>query len=166
MFPSTLWCSISIMIIASEEELLQIATTLAKVSVTPLVINLKGPLGAGKTTFSRGFMAGLGYIGKVKSPTYTLVETYHLSSVAVHHFDLYRIHDPEELELMGVRDYFNNHSICLIEWPEQGSGYLPEPDIVVSIEILAKGRSIQFFSCSTLGKKMLERFNAKINSEE
>ncbi len=107
------------------------------------VIFLDGDLGAGKTTLAKGLMAGWGYTGMVTSPTFTLLESYDLSHMSVHHFDLYRMESADELEMIGARELFNSASICLIEWPDKAAGFLPLPDVVFTIEHCAHGRHIK-----------------------
>jgi len=111
------------------------------------VVYLQGDLGVGKTTLVQNILRELGYIGTVKSPTYTLVESYSLDDFNLYHFDLYRLADPEELEWIGIRDYFNEHSISFIEWPNKGVGFLPEADLVLNISYVENdSREIEVFS--------------------
>ena len=129
----------------------------AGILVSGLIVYLHGDLGAGKTTFARGVLHGLGHIGKVKSPTYTLVEPYVISNYNIYHFDLYRFIDEEEWDAAGFRDYFNPQSICMIEWPEKAAHVLPEPDIHVNILHDQNARKIQFSAASALGKQCLNK---------
>ena len=106
---------------------------LAQLQPAPAVIYLSGELGAGKTTFSRGFIQACGHPGAVKSPTYTLIEPYELASGKVYHLDLYRLNDPAELEFLGLEDLLTEGGVCLIEWPERASPHLPPADLTVSL---------------------------------
>lgn len=119
------------------------------------VVYLQGELGAGKTTLTRGVLRGYGHAGAVKSPTYTLVEPYELGAVTVYHFDLYRLTDPEELELMGIRDYCRPDSLVLIEWPERGRPLLPPADVVITIRSDNNGRELEFAAQNEYGRSVL-----------
>lgn len=141
--------------IADEAQMLQLASLVAQHVSPPMVIYLAGPLGAGKTTFSRGLIQALGHQGSVKSPTYTLVEPYLLDALAVYHFDLYRLGQVEELEYMGIRDYFHPQSICLIEWPAKGEGLLPPADIIMQLAYLGERRQVSLLAQSEQGQQIV-----------
>ncbi len=118
------------------------------------LIFLKGQLGAGKTTLVRGLLRALGHQGAVKSPTYTIVEEYMSGSRAIIHFDLYRLSDPEELEWIGIDDYLAQDAVCLIEWPEMGEGFLPEPDLVLTLSVVGQERSLKVDTSNLSLKKL------------
>ncbi len=143
--------------LADEEAQLQWGRDLARYCGQAAMISLSGPLGAGKTTLTRGFLQGLGYTGTVKSPTYTLVEPYTIQGRLVYHFDLYRLNDPHELDEMGIQDYLTPDAICLIEWPERGAPLLPLADLSCYIEILDAGRQVRVVANTPKGCEILQR---------
>jgi tRNA threonylcarbamoyladenosine biosynthesis protein TsaE len=125
-----------------------------------VVVFLEGDLGMGKTTLSRGVLQSFGHHGVVKSPTYTLVEPYQFEAASVYHFDLYRLGDPEELEYMGIRDYFSEpNSVCLVEWAEKGQMFLPVADIVVRINLIKGGRDVLVTAGTAAGKSIVNRLH-------
>lgn len=149
----------------SEDETKSIAVQLSKVltlqGLGGLTFYLNGDLGAGKTTFTRHLVQALGHNGSVKSPTYTLVEPYEIDGIMLFHFDLYRLADAEELEFMGIRDYFNGNSMCLIEWADKGWGLLANPDIELNIKIDKvhdDKRWFEFVAASDAGTRLLTAF--------
>src|SRR5690606_29438907 len=124
----------------------------------PEAINLfrDGGLGAGRPTLTRGSQRAFGHTGEVKSPPNTLVEAYEFPERRVYHFDLYRLGDPEELEYMGIRDYFDEGSICVIEWPTRGAGVLPTPDWQIEVETAGLGRRICVHALTAAGEALLQ----------
>jgi tRNA threonylcarbamoyladenosine biosynthesis protein TsaE len=122
-----------------------------------MVIYLHGDLGAGKTTLVRGVLNALDYKGRVKSPTYTLVEPYHIAGLDLRHFDLYRLQDEEEWDSSGFRDEFDGHNIFFIEWPEHAQGLLPQADVRIVFEILPQGRNVEIRGHTPTGRECVEQ---------
>lgn len=153
--------------LADEKATIAFGQTFAKHCPAGLTVYLYGDLGAGKTTLVRGLIQSFLPDVKVKSPTYTLVEDYDLSTVKqntnqlkhIFHFDLYRLGDPEELEYIGGRDYFSDDAVCLIEWPQRGEGWLPQADVEITLEYQPDGRNIILASKSKAGEGFVDRLN-------
>lgn len=122
-----------------------------------IIVYLQGELGAGKTTLVRSMLKAAGVTGAIKSPTYTLIESYPLLDIQIHHADLYRLGDPEELEYIGIRDYLDGSTCLLVEWPDKGKGVLPECDVSIQISYADKGRNIALKAESSKGQIALEK---------
>ncbi|MEW8026141.1 MAG: tRNA (adenosine(37)-N6)-threonylcarbamoyltransferase complex ATPase subunit type 1 TsaE [Candidatus Thiodiazotropha sp.] len=121
----------------------------------PFIVYLEGDLGTGKTTLVRGFLRRLGYQGRVKSPTYTLLEPYELAGRSYYHFDLYRLSDPRELDYLGIEDLLNRDALLLIEWPEKGAGVLPHADLMIHFAHRDQARGLKFEAGTERGAKCL-----------
>lgn len=124
------------------------------------VVYLTGDLGAGKTTFARGFLRAAGVSDTVRSPTYTLLERYETSALTLVHLDLYRLQDPAELEPLGLRDLALPAHLWLIEWPERGTGWLPPPDLTLVFSVAEDAHRIEARAPSPAGREWLEAINA------
>lgn len=142
--------------LTDETATLALGEKIANILHPGLIVFLNGDLGAGKTTLTRGILRAMGYQGKVKSPTYNLVEIYKFSGLYLYHFDFYRFNDPTEWEEAGFRDYFNAETICLIEWPEKADRLLPDADIDIKFKFNDLGREIKIQAGTETGKKCLK----------
>lgn len=138
-----------------------------KSSLNGFVVYLRGDLGTGKTTFTRFLLQALGHKGAVKSPTYTLVEPYEHLNPAAYHFDLYRLSDPEELEYMGIRDYFDGNHLCLLEWADKGLGFISAADLEICLAYVSdQSRSICFKALSQKGIELLHQLDFQAPKSE
>jgi tRNA threonylcarbamoyladenosine biosynthesis protein TsaE len=143
-------------LVAGDERAMQaLGRRLARTGGRPGVVYLQGELGTGKTTLVRSLLRGLGHRGKVRSPTYTLVEPYPLDGLTVYHLDLYRIADPGELEWLGLRDLLGADTLLLVEWPERAAGLLPAPDLVIELEYReGGGRELVLHAATERGRQL------------
>ncbi len=141
--------------LADEADTAAFAARFAETLQPGLVIFLRGDLGAGKTTLVRALLRALGHRGRVKSPSYALVEHYEVSGLHLRHFDLYRFRDAAEWESAGFRDEFDGSNVCLIEWPEKAHGLLPQEDVAIVFDILPHGRSVALSAHTPMGEKCL-----------
>jgi tRNA threonylcarbamoyladenosine biosynthesis protein TsaE len=139
----------------------KMAKRLAHCLRAPLVITFSGNIGVGKTTFIRAMLHSLGVTSVIKSPTFSIVESYQGANLLIHHFDLYRISNEIELDDIGFREYFSSNALCCIEWPEQAPTYLAKSDIGVKLHIKDEGRSMQIEALSLLGGEVLSCFAGK-----
>ncbi len=142
--------------IDTDQQMQALGAQLAKASGGQGRIYLDGDLGTGKTTLVRGLIRALGHEGAVKSPTFTLIEPYQIGTKNIYHFDLYRLSDPEELEYMGLRDYFIPESLCLVEWPEKGGRMLPSPDLLLKLTHDSTSRDVTVSAMTETGEVMLK----------
>jgi tRNA threonylcarbamoyladenosine biosynthesis protein TsaE len=154
-----MYCLKTLTTLVDEPALLALAASLARhwlaLGTPPLALYLAGDLGAGKTTFTRGFVQACGHKGVVKSPTYTLVEPYELPAATIYHFDLYRLSDPTELEFTGARDCFDGQAACLVEWPERAGKMLPAADLACELAVEGESRRLRMQAGSATGSALL-----------
>ena len=134
---------------------------LAPVLHAGLTIYLCGDLGAGKTTLVRGLLRRLGHAGKVKSPTYTLVELYEVSGLNLYHFDFYRFSQPDEYLDAGLDEYFQGGGVCLVEWPDKASPYVAAPDLRIDLTVDGPGRCVELHSANEKGAACLNALHPK-----
>jgi tRNA threonylcarbamoyladenosine biosynthesis protein TsaE len=146
----------------AEADTLALGAALAPCLEPGTVVYLQGDLGAGKTTFARGVLRGLGYTGKVKSPSFALVELYKFSRLYLYHFDFFRFTDPHDLGDAGFREYFRPDSVCLVEWPEKAAGALPAADLRVRLKTADSGREAQIEAETEIGRHCLERLELRV----
>jgi tRNA threonylcarbamoyladenosine biosynthesis protein TsaE len=139
-----------------EAATLALGARLASALAPGMRVYLSGDLGAGKTTLVRGLLRALGYQGRVKSPTFTLVELYKLSNLCLYHFDFYRFNDPDEWEDAGFREIFGSDAVCLVEWPERADSLLPQADLHIRLRHARAGREALIEALTQAGTRCSE----------
>lgn len=153
--------------LADEAGTMALGAALAHILQPGLVVHLHGELGAGKTSLTRALLHAAGHQGRVKSPTYTLVEPYAIilngAPVEVLHFDLYRMNNPQEFMDAGLREHFDGSNICIVEWPERAGDLLPPPDIAAFLKIAGNGRDVELAAYSSQGASCLDRLHLSPN---
>jgi len=138
----------------------ELANAMRALDMSQLIIFLVGDLGAGKTTFARGFLRGWGHVGRVPSPTYTLIEPYELETATIYHIDLYRLSDPDEIDDLGLAELPGPGVVMLLEWPERAGDRLPGADLTVTLQVADDNRrDIEFRASTALGKGLLAQKN-------
>jgi tRNA threonylcarbamoyladenosine biosynthesis protein TsaE len=145
-----------------EAATLALGARLAPLVAPGWVVYLEGDLGAGKTTLVRGMLRGLGYPGRVKSPTYTLIEVHTLSELHWFHLDFYRLHRAEEYLDAGLDEYFVGHGVCLVEWPDKAAPYLPSADLRIALAVVGSGRAVRIEASSARGQACLTNLAAAV----
>jgi tRNA threonylcarbamoyladenosine biosynthesis protein TsaE len=150
--------------LAEEADTLALGASLAGGAKAGRVLYLSGDLGAGKTTLARGLIGALGHPGRVKSPSYTLVEVYELSSLNLYHFDFYRFKDKTEWVSSGFRDYFGPDALCIVEWPERAAGLLAPADLEIELQLAQAGRLAQVRARSAAGADWLQSSRSRSSS--
>ena len=143
--------------LSDEAATLRLGAALAGGIAPGRVLHLSGELGSGKTTLVRGLLRELGHTGRVKSPTYTLVELYVVSRLNLYHFDFYRFKDRSEWLESGFREYLNAQTACIVEWPERAGGLLPPPDLAIRLEFAGNGRRAWLSAATPGGEAWLAR---------
>lgn len=148
-------CSVE-KILTNEKATKNEARNLASLCYPALVVGFSGPIGAGKTTFIRFFLQALGITENIKSPTYSLIESYKYAAGSIHHFDLYRLTTPDELEYLGYKEFFTDKTICCIEWPEHALDYLPNIDLHYHFKVIGKMRKLIIVAGTVKGQIILQ----------
>jgi tRNA threonylcarbamoyladenosine biosynthesis protein TsaE len=146
-------------LLSNEKNTLDLGESISAHLTEGLLIFLKGDLGAGKTTLARGLISGLGYVGSVKSPTYSLIEQYEFDVFTLNHFDLYRFVSPNEWLSSGFQEYINSYEVTLIEWPEKSAEFLPKPDLEIELLYKNESRVACISSFNVKGHKCLENLS-------